>query len=58
MIIQLNIYRSILKHELEIKWIKLIQLPHPLVFYDNRYCKVYVSKLTDFNGVFLPLRYL
>ena len=28
-------YRNILRHELELKWIKLLQTPHPLGFYNN-----------------------
>ena len=28
-------YRNILRHELELKWIKLLQTPHPLGFNDN-----------------------
>ena len=53
-----RIYRSILKHELELKWIQFIQLPHSLGFYDNIYGKCYVSRLIDFDGVFSSLRYL
>ena len=30
-------YRNILRHELELKWIKLLQTPHPLGFNDNIY---------------------
>ena len=32
-----DIYRNILRHELELKWIKLLQTPHPLGFNDNIY---------------------
>ena len=28
-------YRNILRHELELKWIQLIQTPHPLGFNDD-----------------------
>ena len=30
-------YRNIVRHELELKWIKLLQTPHPLGFNDNIY---------------------
>ena len=29
--------RNILWHELELKWLKLLQTPHPFGFYDNIY---------------------
>ena len=30
-------YRNIVRHELELKWIKLLQITHPLGFNDNIY---------------------
>ena len=30
-----NIYKNILSHELELKWIKLLQTPHSLGFNDD-----------------------
>ena len=44
-------YRNILRHELELKWIKLLQTPHPLRFNDNIYHEGNISRLPDF-GVF------
>ena len=45
-------YRNILRHELESKWIKLLQTPHPLGFNDNIYHEGNISRLPDFD-VFL-----
>ena len=42
-------YRNILRHELELKWIKLLQTPHPLGFNDNIYHKGNISRLPDFD---------
>ena len=47
-------YRNILRHELELKWIKLLQTPHPLGFNDNIYHEGNISRLPDFD-VFSPL---
>ena len=47
-----KIYRNILRHELEFKWIQLLQTPHPLGFNDNIYHVGNISKLPDFD-VFL-----
>ena len=37
-------YRNILRHELEIKWMKLLQTPHPLGFNDNIYHEGSISR--------------
>ena len=42
---------SLLRHELELVWIKLLQTPHPLGFNDNIYHEGNISRLPDF-GVF------
>ena len=42
-------YRNILRHELELKWIKLLQTPHPLGFNDNIYHEGNISRLPDFD---------
>ena len=49
-----EIYRNILRHELELKWIKLLQNSHPLGFNDNIYHEGNISRLPDFD-VFLSL---
>ena len=49
-------YRNVLRHELELKWIKLLQTPHPLGFNDNIYHEGNISRLPDFD-VFFSLRY-
>ena len=41
-------HRNILRHELELKWIKLLQAPHLLGFNDT----IYICRLPDFDGVF------
>ena len=41
--------RNILRHELELKWIKLLQTPHPLGFNDNIYHEGNISRLPDFD---------
>ena len=40
-----NIYR----HEIELKWIKLLQTPFPLGFNDNIYHEGNISKMPDFD---------
>ena len=30
-------YRNNIRHKLELKWVKLLQTPHPLSFNDNNY---------------------
>ena len=52
-IIPLKRYRNILRHELELKWIKLLQTPHPLGFNDNIYHEGNISGLPDFDVFFL-----
>ena len=42
-------YRNILRHELELKWIQLLQTPHPLGFNDNIYDEGNISRLPDFD---------
>ena len=42
-------YRNILRHELKLKWIKLLQTPHPLGFNDNIYHEGNISRLPDFD---------
>ena len=42
-------YRNILRHELELKWIKLLQTTHPLCFNDNIYHEGNISRLPDFD---------
>ena len=42
-------YRNILRHKLELKWIKLLQTPHPLGFNDNIYHEGNISRLPDFD---------
>ena len=49
-------YRNILRHELELKWIELLQTPHPLGFNDNIYHEGNISRLPDFD-VFFSFRY-
>ena len=41
-------YRNSLRHKLELKWIKLLQTPHPLGFNDNIYHEGTISRLPDF----------
>ena len=41
--------RNILRHELELKWIKLLQIPHLLGFNDNIYHEGNISRLPDFD---------
>ena len=42
-------YGNILRHELELKWINLLQTPHPLGFNDNIYHEGNISRLPDFD---------
>ena len=53
----LKAYRNILRHEFELKWIKLLQTPHPLGFNDNIYHEGNISRLPDFDGGFFSFRY-
>ena len=48
-------YRNILRHELELKWMKLLQTPHPLGFNVNIYHEGNISRLLvpDFDVFFL-----
>ena len=50
-------YRNIFRHKLELKWIKLLQTPHPHGFNDNIYHEGNISRLPDFDGVFFSFRY-
>ena len=45
------------RHELELKWIKLIQTPHPLGFNDNIYHEGNISRLPGFVGFFFSFGY-
>ena len=46
-------YENILRHELELKWMKLLnETPHPLGFNDNIYHEGNISRLPDFDGFF------
>ena len=42
-------YRNILRHELELKWIKFLQTPHPLGCIDNIYHEGNISRLPVFD---------
>ena len=46
-------YRHILRHEPELKWMKLLQTPHPLGFNDNIYYEGSISRLPDFESMSL-----
>ena len=48
-------YRNILRHGLDLKWIKLLQTPHPLSFNDNIYHDGNISRLPDFDVCFFTL---
>ena len=41
-----------IRHELELKWIKLLHTPHPLGFNDNIYHESNISRLPDFDVFF------
>ena len=43
-------FKNILKHELELKWIKRLQTPFPLGVNDNIYHEGYISKIPDSNA--------
>ena len=45
-------YKNILRNELELKLIKLLQTPHPLGFNDNIYHEGNISRLPDFDVSF------
>ena len=49
MMIMLLKIRNILRHELELKWIKLLQKPHLLGFNDNIYHEGNISRLPEFD---------
>ena len=42
--------KNILRHELELKWIKRLQIPFPLGFNDNIYHEGNISKMPDFDA--------
>ena len=42
-------YRNILRHEFELKWIKLLQTPHRLGLNDNIYHEGDISRLPNFD---------
>ena len=42
-------YKNILRHELELKWIKLLQTPHLLGFKYYIYHEGNISRLPDFD---------
>ena len=42
--------KNILRHELELKWIKRLQTPFPLGFNDNVNHEVNISKMPDFDA--------
>ena len=46
-------FKNILRHELELKWIKRLQTPFPLGFNDNIYHEGNISKMPDFDAFFL-----
>ena len=43
-------FKNILRHELELKWIKHLQTPFPLGFNDNIYNEEHISKMPDFGA--------
>ena len=43
-------FKNILRHELELKWIKRLQTPIPLGFNDNIYHEGNISKMPDFDA--------
>ena len=45
--------KNILRHELELKWIKRLQTPFSLGFNDNIYHEGNISKMPDFDAFFL-----
>ena len=52
-----EIFWNILRHELELKWMQLLQTPHLLGFNDNIYNEGYISGLPDFY-VFISFLYI
>ena len=50
-------FKIIKRHETELKWIKLLQTPFPLGFYDNIYHEGNNSKMPDFD-VFLLWKFV
>ena len=42
-------FKTILRHELELKWIKRLQIPFPLGFNVNIYHEGNISKMLDFD---------
>ena len=42
-------FKIIIRHESELKWIKLLQTPFPLGFNDNFYHAGNISKMPDFD---------
>ena len=42
-------FKIIKRHKTELKWIKLLQTPFPLGFYDNVYHEGNISKMPDFD---------
>ena len=48
-----EIFKNILRHELELKWIKSLQTPFPFGFNDNIYHEGNISKMPDFDAFFL-----
>ena len=45
-----EIFKNILRHELELKRIKRLQTPFPLGFNDNIYHEGIISKMPDFDA--------
>ena len=43
-------FKNILRHELELKWIKRLQISYPLGFNDNIYHEGNISKMPDFDA--------
>ena len=43
-------FKTILRHELELKWIKRLQTPFTLGFNDNIYHEGNISKMPDFDA--------
>ena len=46
-------YRNIHRHELELKWIKLLRTPHPFGFNDTINHERNISRLPEFVAFFL-----
>ena len=43
-------FKNILRHELELKWIKRLQTPFPLGLNDNIYYEGNISKMPDYDA--------